>query len=162
MSTNARKAGRGFTLVEAIIAIMIVSVALAGVISVFIVTTQHSSDPMARVQAQIIAEGYLNEILLKRFYDSTTSRVCPGGAASHASYVCGYNGLSESPVSGYTATVTVTSSGATLGSLNNSSVVRVLRVDVAVSTPNGESLTFTGYRTNYECNTTGDSGCVPL
>jgi MSHA pilin protein MshD len=162
MSTDARKDQHGFTLVEAVIAIMIVSVAIAGVISVFVVGAQHSGDPMARVQAQIIGEGYLNEILLKRFYDTTTSKVCPAGAPSHASYVCGYNGLSESPVTGYTANVTVTSSGVTLGSLDNSSVIRVLRVDVAVSTPNGETLTFTGYRANYECNATGDSGCVPL
>jgi MSHA pilin protein MshD len=162
MSTERRAQERGFTLVEAIISIMIVAIAIAGVISVFIVTTQHSADPMSRVQAQLIAEGYLEEILLKRFYDATTNKVCPAGGPSHASYVCGYNGLSESPVTGYTANVTVSSSGVTLGSLNNSSVIKVLRVDVSVATPNGETITLTGYRTNYECNATGDPACVPL
>jgi MSHA pilin protein MshD len=150
------------TLVELLIAIVVVGIALAAIMSVFVVTTQHSADPMARVQAQILAEGYLDEILLKKFYDTTTNRVCPGGAASHASFVCGYNGLSETPISGYTAAVSVTSSGVTLNGLDNSSVIRVLKVDVTVTGPGSTTITLTGYRTNYECNVSGDPGCVPL
>jgi MSHA pilin protein MshD len=152
---------RGFTLIELIMAIMIVAVSLTAVMSVYIVTVQHSADPMNRLQAQIIAEGYLNEILLKNFYDTTTDTVCPGAAPSHAAYVCGYNGLTETPMSGYSATVSVVHSGATLGALDNASVIRVLRVDVTVTGPNSTSVTLSGYRTNYECHTLGDSGCKP-
>src|SRR5262249_26444098 len=152
----------GVTLVELIIAIVVVGIALAAIMSVFIVTTQHSADPMGRVQAQILAEGYLDEILLKKFYDTTTSRVCPGGAASHAAYVCGYNCLSEPSIAGYTASVAVTSSGVTLNGLNNTSVIRVLQVNVTVTGPDSTSINLTGYRTNYECNASGDPGCVPL
>jgi MSHA pilin protein MshD len=152
------------TLVELLIAIVVVGIALAAIMSVFVVTTQHSADPMARVQAQIVAEGYLDEILLKKFYDTTTNRVCPGGAASHADYVCGYNGLAEAPpgMTGYTALVSVTSAGVTLNGLDNSSVIRVLKVDVTVTGPGSTSITLTGYRTNYECNASGNPGCVPL
>ena len=154
----------GFTLIEAIIAIVVVGVAVAGVLSVFIVTTSHSADPMARVQAQIIAEGYLDEVLLKKFYDSATNKVCPGGAGAHADYVCGYNGLSEAVpgIAGFNAAVSVSSTGVTLGSLNNAGAVRVLRVEVTITLPNGTSLTLTGFRTNYECNAPADPGCVPL
>jgi len=162
MRASRSGSGRGFTLIEVIVAIVIVGIALASVMSVFVVTTQHSVDPMVRVQAQILAEGYLDEVLLKKFYDTTTNRVCPGGAGSHASYVCGYNGLSEAPIAGYAASVSVTSSGVTLGSLNNSSVIRVLQVDVTVTGPASTSITLTGYRANYECNASGDPGCVPL
>lgn len=160
----ARPVGRiaGMTLVEVIVAIVVVGIALAAIMSVFVVTTQHSADPMPRVQAQILAEGYLDEVLLKKFYDTTTSRVCPGGAPSHANYVCGYNGLSETPIANYTASVTVTSAGVTLGSLNNASVIRVLQVDVTVAGPGSTSITLTGYRANYECNAAGDPGCMPL
>ena len=154
-------ASRGFTLIELIMAIMIVAVSMVGVLSVFILSVQHSADPMTRLQAQIIAEGYLNEILLKKFYDTGTNTVCPAGVPSHASYVCGYNGLSETPMTGYTATVTVTHSGATLGTLNNASVIRVLRVDVTVTGPGNTSITLSGYRANYECNASGDSECKP-
>ena len=152
----------GVTLVELIIAIVVVGIALAAIMSVFVVTTHHSADPMLRVQAQILAEGYLDEVLLKKFYDTTSNRVCPGGAASHANYVCGYNGLSETPITGYTASVSVTSAGVTLGSLNNASVIRVLQVDVTVAGPGSTTIALTGYRANYECNVSGDSGCKPL
>ncbi len=152
----------GVTLVELVIAIVVLAIALTAIMSVFVVTTHHSVDPMLRVQAHILAEGYLDEVLLKKFYDTTTNRVCPGGAASHAAYVCGYNGLSETPIAGYTAGVSVTSAGVTLGSLNNASVIRVLQVDVTVTGPGGETITLTGYRANYECNAAGDSGCKPL
>jgi MSHA pilin protein MshD len=152
---------RGFTLVELVMAIMIVAVSMVGVLSVFIMSVQHSADPMSRLQAQIIAERYLNEILLKKFYDTATNTVCPAVAASHASFVCGYNGLSEAPLSGYTATVTVTHAGATLGALDNATVIRVLRVDVTVTGPADTSITLTGYRTNYECNASGDTECKP-
>jgi MSHA pilin protein MshD len=161
MRAKSPQRAAGATLVELIITIVVVGIALASIMSVFVVTTQHSADPMARVQAQILAEGYLDEILLKKFYDTTTSKVCPAGAPSHASYVCGYNGLSEVPIAGYTAIVAVTSAGVTLNGLNNASVIRVLQVDVTVTGP-GSTITLTGYRANYECNAAGDPGCVPL
>lgn len=162
MHASSIRRTAGMTLVELILAIVVVGVAVAAVLSVFVVTTQHSADPMGRVQAQILAEGYLDEILLKKFYDTTTSRVCPGGAGSHAAFVCGYNGLSETPIAGYTASVAVTSAGVTLNGMNNASVIRVLQVDVTVTGPGSASITLTAYRTNYECNAAGDPGCVPL
>lgn len=154
----------GVTLIELIMAIVIVSISLAAVMSVFVVTTQHSADPMARVQAQIIAEGYLDEVLLKKFYDTTTNKVCPAGPGSHADYVCGYNGLSEPVpgVAGYTAAIAVTSTGVTLGSLSNAGAIRVLRIDVTITAPDSTTITLTGFRTNYECNVSTDPGCVPL
>jgi len=165
MSINSRSAQYGMTIVEAILGVVIVGIALTAVMSVFVVTTQHSADPMARLQAQIVAEGYLEEILLKPFYDSNTGKVCPGGAPSHAAYVCGYDTLSESPMAGYTATVAVVSAGAALGSLNNADgTIRVLRVDVTVTGPGNTSITLSGYRANYECNSAADPGnqCKPL
>jgi MSHA pilin protein MshD len=163
MHASRSRRRRGFTLIEVIVAIVIVGIALASVMSVFVVTTQHSADPMARVQAQLAAEAYLDEILLKNFYDNTTNKVCPAGAGTHANYVCGYNGLSEAVpgLSGYTAAVTVISVGVTLGSLDNSSVTRVLRIDVTVTDPSSNTITLTGFRTNYECNVPADTACVP-
>ena len=164
MSISRCTAMRGFTLIEALLAIVIVSLAIVGVLSVFVVTTQHSADPMAQVQAQIIAEGYLDEVLLKKFYDPVTNKVCPGGAGSHADFVCGYNGLSEAVpgIAGFNAAVVVVSTGVTLGSLNNTGAIRVLQVDVTVTAPDGRTLTLTGFRANYECNAPADPGCVPL
>ena len=69
----------GVTLVELVMYIMVVSIGVAGILSVMTYTTQHSADPMVRAQALLIAESYMREILLKRFLDPSggTSTVCP-------------------------------------------------------------------------------------
>ena len=67
-TTRSRvKQQTGISLVELIIFIVIVSVAVAGVLSVMSITTQHSSDPLIRKQAQAIAESLLEEIELQPF-----------------------------------------------------------------------------------------------
>ena len=55
---------RGFTLVELIIFIVVVSTALAAVLSVFTQATVASVDPMQRRQALAIAESLLEEVML--------------------------------------------------------------------------------------------------
>jgi MSHA pilin protein MshD len=57
----------GLTLIELVVFIVIVSVALAGIIGVFNLNTQHSADPMAQKQALAIAESMLEEIELMPF-----------------------------------------------------------------------------------------------
>lgn len=52
----------GFSLVETVMFIVIVSVALAGVLSVMNFTTLHSADPLIRKQAIVVAESMLEEI----------------------------------------------------------------------------------------------------
>jgi MSHA pilin protein MshD len=166
---------RGVTLLEMIMAIVIVSIALASVLSVFLVTTRHSADPMVAQQAQLVAEGYLDEILLKKFYDPETNTVCTGttGGESRNTYdnVCDFNNVSEQPTNQFGATmglpdysvlVKVENSGVTLGAINNTGAIRVLRVDVTVTGPAGISVTLSGFRTNYECNTGAEPACKPL
>ncbi|MBN2644957.1 MAG: prepilin-type N-terminal cleavage/methylation domain-containing protein [Desulfuromonadaceae bacterium] len=63
---------RGVTLVELIVSIVIISIALAGVLTVMNYTTGHSADPMIQHQAVAIAEAYLEEIELQAYSD-------PGG-----------------------------------------------------------------------------------
>jgi MSHA pilin protein MshD len=78
----------GLTLIELVVFIVIVSVAVAGVLSVFIVTTSHSADPQRRKQALAIAEGLLEEIELARFTycdpsdANATTAMTSGGCAS--------------------------------------------------------------------------------
>jgi MSHA pilin protein MshD len=176
------RSGRGFTLVEIVIAIAVMAIAVAGAMSVFVVAAQHSADPMVRQQAILVAEAYLEEILRQKFYDPDTDVVCTGTASgeTRATYdnVCDYNGLADSPprnqagaalaaLAGYSVSVAVASSGVTLGpagagEINNTGAVRVLRVDVTVSGPAGTAVTLSGYRTNYNCNAAADPGCKSL
>ncbi len=172
---------RGVSLVELIVAIAIIGVAVAGTLSVMELTTRRSADPMIQQQAQLIAESYLEEILLKKFYDPDTNIVCTGTTAgeSRTNYdnVCDYNGLSDTAgavnqfgtavtgLEAYNVAVTVTGDGTVaLGGLDNSVAVRVLRVDVVVTHDSfpGVSVPLTGYRTNYNCNAPADPGCKPL
>lgn len=67
MSTCKRAAARGFTIIELVVFIIIVSIAVIGLLSVFSVTTNRSADPQLRKQALVIAEGMLEEIMLARF-----------------------------------------------------------------------------------------------
>jgi MSHA pilin protein MshD len=168
----ARRHTLGFTLIEVIIAIVVVGVSLAAVMSVFIVTSQHSADPMERQQAQMIAEAYLDEILLKRFYDPDTGTICPSPEGSRSAFdnVCDYNnilnqapadqtGVAISELSSYKVSVSVDSGSVDLNGVNNTGVTRVLLVTVTVTGPNNTSVTLASYRTNYECNTAGDPEC---
>jgi MSHA pilin protein MshD len=63
------KNARGVTLVELIISMLIISIALAGVLSVMNFTTGRSADPMIQHQAIAIAEAYMEEILLQGYLD---------------------------------------------------------------------------------------------
>lgn len=67
MSTPSSYRQSGLSLIELVMFIVIVGIAVAGVLSVMNVTTQHSADPMVRKQALAIAEALLEEIELQPF-----------------------------------------------------------------------------------------------
>lgn len=63
----ARHRQHGLTLIELIVFIVIVSVALAGVLSVLNLTARSSADPMIRKQMLAIAEGLMDEVAAQPF-----------------------------------------------------------------------------------------------
>jgi MSHA pilin protein MshD len=58
---------RGISLIETILFMVIVSVAVAGVMGVYTITTRSSADPLVRKQALAIAESLLEEVRLMPF-----------------------------------------------------------------------------------------------
>ena len=163
---------RGISLIDTIAAVVVIGIAVAAVLGIFKTTILHSVDPMTRQQAQLIAEAYLDEILLQKFYDPDTDTVCPAPEASRNLYdnVCDYRNINEAPhdqfgnaiaaLAAYTVVVTVTRDNTVvLNTLNNGTVTNAIRVDVTVTGPNNASITLTGYRTNYNCNAAADPGC---
>ena len=64
---SAEPRQHGLSLIELIIAIVVVTVAVVGTLQVLNVTTRHSGDPQIRKQALSIAEGLLEEVELAHF-----------------------------------------------------------------------------------------------
>lgn len=150
----------GVTLVELIIAIVVISIALTGTLVAMNRTARQSGDPMVLRQAVGVAEAYLEEILLKP-YDDPDGGVCPaaeGGGRAVYDNVCDYNLLDDFGAKDQTGTA-ITGLGsyrvrvavgttATLGSLVGPTD-DLLRVDVRVTHSNAVDLTLSGYRTHY-------------
>lgn len=147
----------GVTLIELIVAMVVISVALTGVLLVINYTTSHSADPVLRHQAIAIAEAYMEEITLKDFTDPDPDPA-DDGESDRILFddVDDYHGLADPRAADQT--------GAAIAGLANYSVnvsvvpesygpggapVNGLRIDVTVTDPAGESLTLTGYRANY-------------
>lgn len=152
---------RGFSLIEMVIAITVLSIALTGSMMVMDTTLRSSADPMLRHQAIVISETYMEEIFLQSFIDpdldQATGAVCPTKEASRVLYdnICDYNGLSDvgavdqsgasiTGLEGYTISVTV-DVNATLNTLSTSA--EVLRIDITVAHPSLASLSISAYRT---------------
>jgi MSHA pilin protein MshD len=151
MRSLPRKQERGFTLVELVVAMVVVSVALGGVLMVMNYTVQHSADPMLQHQAVAIAESYLEEVLLKPFDDGPYG----GATRSLLDDVDDYNGLSDSgahdqngtPINGmgnYTVAVAVANED-----WEGMDSANCKRVTVTVSHPAIGNLSLIGYRTSY-------------
>ena len=154
----------GATMIELIITIVIISIALAGILSVVNLTTAHSADPLVQQQAIAIAESYLEEILVQSYNDPdgseagetranfddvddyhalnnngciTTTASCP----TLGDCICDRAGDPIDSLIGYTITIVISTpviSGSTLKSVN-----------ITVSRGNTQNISITGYRANY-------------
>lgn len=149
---------RGVTLVELVIAIVIVGIAAAALYGAMASIGSHSADPLLRQQSLALAQGYLEEILLQPFLDPGSKTQCPSPPASRAAYdnVCDYAGLVDDGardaygealggLEGYRVNVTVTPTA-----WNGLAASDVLYVEVAVRDPAGQELHLGGYRVRYD------------
>ncbi len=148
----------GFTLVEVIVAIVVLGAGLAGLLTAFNTAGRASADPMVHKQMLSLAEGMLEEILLMP-YESGPGVINPAGCSRvEADDIGDYDGygpgngcgqardLEGNPIAalaGYAIGVSVRKD-ATLGGLASD----VAKITVTVSR-GGESLSLVGYRTNY-------------
>jgi MSHA pilin protein MshD len=140
----------GFTLVEMIIAMVIISLGLAGVLSVLSRTGVQSADPMVSKQLTAIAEGMMEEVMLKPVKG-------PGTACTRTDFdeIRDYDGYAQpvcdvtgTPgVNGYTVQVKVAAAaGAALaGALP---AADVMRIEVTVSR-GAASYALVGWRYSY-------------
>lgn len=150
---------RGISLIELIIFIIIVSVGIAGILSVMNVTVKSSADPMLRKQAMAMGEAVLEEVLTKDYanppvigftetsatcanrsqYDDVDDYACFAGPP----YIAGTDTLgagSIADLASYSAKVAI--AAAVVGG------VAMKKVTVTVSGA-GETIELYGYRSNY-------------
>jgi MSHA pilin protein MshD len=143
---------RGFTLVEMILAIVVLGIGIAGVMLAFSTAVRGSADPLVQHQMLAIAEEMLEEIQLKPYAPAKTSSGCLrsgfAGVLDYDGYNCALYALNatagDPPIAalnGYTVSVSVSTQAL-------SGVGEARRIQVTV-TRGSDSLRLVGWRTNY-------------
>jgi len=143
---------RGFTLIEMILAIVVIGLSLAMVLLAFTQVGKSSASPLLRKQMLSIAEEMLEEISAKPF--AAAPNPAPTGCArdtfndladykgyATSNRVCASDGTAIPALNGYSVAVQV-APGTLAG------VTAAQRIQVTVSTQ-GESLVLVGWRTDY-------------
>ena len=143
---------RGFTMIEMMVAIVVISVGIAGVMSAFSNSVRNSTEPTVRIQLQAVAEEIMEEILLKPYYAGTVATVtgCERTAfdelSDYNSYstsnkICNVDGTAIAALAGYSMSIAVTT-----GTL--SGVTTAKKVTVTVSRGR-EAFVLVSWRTDY-------------
>ncbi len=149
---------KGFSLVELIVAMAIISITVVAMLELFKVNIVNSADPMIRKQLISVSESLMEEVLSKDFTKQVDGYSGALTAANRSSFdtVTDYNGLSISPIkgingatlsslSGYSAAIAV--EPAVLGSLVSSDTYMVT---ITVNGPASKIFVLRGFRVNYE------------
>ena len=153
----------GVTLIELIVALVIMGVALAGVVAVYASTTRASVDPVIVQQMQAIADNMMEEVLLKPYAPGPAPGAGAGGARVNFDDVRDYDGYGQAiqgirDVEGnaipglerYTVLVTVAPTALT-NIANTDALQIVVMVSVngsAANTSLPRPIVLTGWRTN--------------
>ena len=92
---RARRRQAGVTLIELIVALVIVGAALAGMVAVFASTARASADPVITQQMQAIADNMMEEILLKPYARGPQPNAALGGVRLNFDDVEDYDGYGK-------------------------------------------------------------------
>lgn len=149
---STRRSQRGFTLVEMVLAIVVLGVGLAGVLMAFSTVARSSADPMVAQQLVAIAEEMLEEIQLKPYTvaPNTARADCERNVFndvldyhnySTTGRICNLDGNAISALNGYSVSVQVVT-----GTLVGVSAALLITVSV---TRGADAVVLKGWRTDY-------------
>ncbi len=158
MTPRVASPQRGFTLIEMIVLLVVVAITATALLGVFARSSASSADPLLRQQAVAIAQGYLEEALLKAYQDpdDPESGTCEEASRSDYDDVPDYNCVNDTAgaldqfggtligLGAYNVRVTVTD--VSLGSGANLAPARRVQVTVTHDTVGALSLQLVGHR----------------
>lgn len=150
--TSLCRAERGFTLVELVVFIIVISIALLSLLAVYQQAVVSSVDPVKRIRMLELSQAQMDRVIALRYDEATPMGGIPacdslGGLSCTNSPDGGfddvddYHNFVDTP-GNYHRRVTVTP-----GQYDNGFAAKEIRV--TVTAPDGESLTLTSYRYNF-------------
>lgn len=174
MGVITRLREQGVTLIELIIAIVVLGIAAVGILTALGRTTVLNVDPLLRAQSLAVAQSIMDEVTSRPFYpaeedpsfdDSITSpEPCPDNGSfssrDEISYICGFDGYQETGIlkpngdevdglSQYSASIEVGSDDIDDPPFSSVPINCILRIEVTVSGPADTNTSLQAYRTSY-------------
>lgn len=161
---------RGFTLIELMVFIVVVSIALGALMRVYQQAVSTSVDPIIRVRLLELAQSKLDEVMVRKFDHNTPSGGIPacdssgGGASANCTLALGREGTescastgslndvddfhncADSPYANYSREVVVSYAGTELGLASNNSAKRI---QVTVTLTGVDVISLSAYRANF-------------
>ena len=139
---------RGVSLIELIAFLIIVGIASGALFKAYNYSLVHSVDPLIELRALELAQAKLDDVLALKYdenaptggipaCDTTAGIACSNIPDSNMNDVDDYNGATDSPFTGYTRTVTVSTA-------SNQKLITV-----TVAGPQSWSVTLAAYRANF-------------
>lgn len=155
----------GFTLIETLVFIVVVSIALGSLMQVYNQSVSQSVDPIVRVRLLELAQSKLDEVVARKYDHNTPSGGIPAcvgaGCTAEADYgpetgelcsmpatlndVDDFHNCTDTPYPNYSRTVTVFEAGGEL----SLPAENAKRIEVTVTLAGGEALTLSSYRANF-------------
>ncbi len=158
---------RGFTLIEMIVFIVVISSALGAMVAAFGQSSRNSVDPIVNVRMLEIAQSQLDEVLARKYDENTPTGGIP--ACNPCSGTLGPDEVTETGSdtyddvddfdldvgdpdytdgSGYSWRIDVTNAGAGLPNFGGVST-QAKRIEVTVTAPTGNGLSLSAYKVNF-------------
>lgn len=139
---------QGVSLIEMVVFIIVVGIASSALFATYNYSLLNNTDPLIQVRALELAQAKLDEVLVLKYDANTptggipacgtpTGTACNNNPDSNMNDVDDFNGVSDTPYTGYNRTVSVVAA-------NNLKLITV-----SVAAPRGFSVTLAAYRANF-------------
>ncbi|MGH1371205.1 MAG: type IV pilus modification PilV family protein [Cellvibrionaceae bacterium] len=157
---HQQRSAAGFTLIELIVAVVVISIALMALIRVFNQAAVNSIDPVVQIRALECAQAKMDQVLARKFDENTPSGGVPAcGSADLGAGAClgisaeaglddvgDFHAHTDNSLDQCQISVTVVNAGTQLGLSGND---QARRITVTVISTGGGSAVLSAYRANF-------------